>query len=162
MAETAQLVWAAQGFNHPHGLRTAPSAGALYPLEIYLVVGKVSGLDPGVYKYRPKEHELLKIREGDQRAQLCSAGLSQSSIERAPLVMVIAAVYERVTGKYGQRGVRYAHIEVGHAAQNVSLQAVSLGLGSVPIGAFNDEDVKRILKCEQDERPLYIIPIGAL
>jgi len=160
LSEVSQLLWAAQGITGGGGYRTAPSAGALYPLELYIVAGNVNGLPAGIYKYRPKSHELLSIVKGDMRIDLCNAALGQSSVRRAAAVVVLSGVYERTTTKYGERGIRYVHMEAGHAAQNVSLQAVPLGLGTVVIGAFRDEEIKRMLKMEDRERPLYIMPIG--
>lgn len=162
LAEVSQLLWSAQGITDSRGFRTAPSAGALYPLEVYIVAGRVQDLPAGVYKYRPHKHELFKILEGDRRAQLCSAALNQSSVIQAPVVMVFCAVYERITGKYGNRGMQYVYMEVGHASQNVCLQAVSLGLGPLTIGAFYDDQVKTVIHAMADERPLYIMPIGRL
>jgi SagB-type dehydrogenase family enzyme len=158
LSEVSQLLWAAQGMTDRRGLRTAPSAGALYPLEVYVVSGQVVDLAPGVYKYRPNGHELVRILEGDQRANLFRAALSQSAVREAPLVLVLSAVYERTMQKYGERGIRYADIETGHAAQNVCLQAVAMGLGTVLIGAFSDDEVKKILNLVAKEQPLYLIP----
>lgn len=160
--EISQLLWAAQGVTHQRGFRTSPSAGALYPLELYIVVGKVTNLDAGIYKYVPNQHRLIKIIEGDKRSELCRAALNQSSVKNAPVVMVFCAVYQRTTVKYGERGIRYVFMEVGHSAQNVYLQAVALGIGTVTIGAFNDRKVKKIVKCALDEEPLYIMPVGKL
>jgi SagB-type dehydrogenase family enzyme len=160
LAEISQLLWAAQGITHPGGYRTAPSAGALYPLEVYVVAGNVEGLQAGIYKYRPQGHELEKVAGGDVRAELCAAALDQEFVEDGAAVLVFAAVYERTTGKYGERGVRYVHMEVGHAAQNVYLQAVSLGLGTVVVGAFDDDEVEKLLQMEDDERALCIMPVG--
>jgi len=162
LAEVSQLLWAAQGITHPGGYRTAPSAGALYPLEVYVVAGNVDGLRPGIYKYRPQGHELEKVAEGDVRAELCAAALDQECIEDGGAVLVFAAVYERTTRKYSERGVRYVHMEVGHAAQNVYLQTVSLGLGTVVVGAFDDDEVERLLQMGDDERALYIMPVGSV
>mgnify|MGYP003875368957 CR=1 FL=1 len=162
IAEVSQLLWSAQGITNPSGFRTAPSAGALYPLEVYLVVGEVKGLSQGIYKYLPRQHELLKIKDGDVRRELAIAALGQSWVKDAAVDIVFAAVYERVTRKYGKRGIRYVHMEVGHAAENVYLQAVSLKLGTVVVGAFEDEKVKKILNMAESEQPLYIMPIGKL
>ena len=160
LAEVSQLLWAAQGITHPGRYRTAPSAGALYPLEVYVIAGNVDGLRPGIYKYCPQGHELEKVAGGDVRADLCAAALDQKCIEDGAAVLVFAAVYERTTEKYGERGVRYVHMEVGHAAQNVYLQAVSLGLGTVVIGAFDDDEVESMLQMKDDERALCIMPVG--
>ena len=160
LEEASQLLWAAQGVTDPRGLRTAPSAGALYPLEVYLVAGKVSGLPAGVYKYRPQGHALVKVADGDKRAELSGAGLGQASIAKGAAVMVLCAVYERTARKYGDRAERYAHFEVGCASQNIYLQAVSLNLGTVFIGAFHDDKVKEVLNMADDERTLCVMPVG--
>jgi len=160
LAEISQLLWAAQGITDPGGYRTAPSAGALYPLEVYVVAGNVEGLQAGIYKYRPQGHELKKVAEGDVRAELCAAALDQECIEDGAAVLVFAAVYERTTRKYGERGEQYVHMEVGHAAQNVYLQAVSQGLGTVVVGAFDDGGVEKLLQMQDDERALCIMPVG--
>lgn len=158
--EVSQLLWAAQGITAPWGGRTAPSAGALYPLELYVVIGDVEGIDTGVYRYRPEEHELEKVWDGDLRAALADAALGQNCIRDAAIDIVFTAVYERTTGKYRERGVRYVQMEAGHVAQNVYLQAVALDLGTVTIGAFTDSDVKRIMNLQEQEDPLYIMPVG--
>jgi len=162
LEEVSQLLWAAQGITDPEGFRTAPSAGALYPLEVYLVVGDVQNLPPGVYHYVPDGHQLFKTMDGDRRAGLASAALEQACVKEGSVDFVFTAVYERTTGKYGDRGIRYVHIEVGHAAQNLCLQAIAMGLGAVTIGAFYDEQVAKILDLPEDEQPLYIIPTGRL
>jgi SagB-type dehydrogenase family enzyme len=158
--EVARLLWAAQGSNDPSGLRTAPSAGALYPLEVLLVAGNVSGLEAGVYRYHPRHHVLETIVEGDHRGRLAEAALGQSWVAGAAAMLVITAVYERTTWKYGQRGKRYVHIEVGHAAQNALLQAAALGLGAGVVGAFDDAAVAKILALPDSEHALYLLPIG--
>ena len=160
LQEVSQLLWAAQGITDTRGFRTAPSAGALYPLELYVVAGDVDNLSAGIYKYEPREHELSLIIDGDKRSELADAALSQSWVEGAALAIVFAAVYERTTVKYGERGIRYVHIEVGHAAQNLCLQATAMDLGVVTVGAFNDERVNELLNLPDNEKPLYIIPIG--
>lgn len=140
------------------GLRTAPSAGALYPLELYLVAGNVEGLPDGVYRYRPRDHELTKTGDGDRRRELAKVTFDQSWIQDAAGVLIFSAVPDRTTRKYGKRGIRYVHMEAGHAAQNVYLQAVSLNLATVVVGAFEDDDVKSVLGLEED--PLYLMPFG--
>jgi SagB-type dehydrogenase family enzyme len=159
LAEVSQLLWAAQGITVSWGGRTAPSAGALYPMEIYLVAGEVEGMEAGVYRYNPKEHVITKQVEGDMRPKLSDAALGQEVIQDAPISLILAAVYERTTQKYGQRGIRYVHIEVGHIGQNVYLQAETLGLGTVMVGAFDDQKVKDILGLDNEE-PLGIMPVG--
>ena len=159
--EGSQLLWAAQGITGKEGGgRTAPSAGALYPLEVYLVVGNIRNLAPGVYRYRPENHELVMVRGGDLRAELAMAASEQVCVKEGAIDIVFTAVYERTTRKYGERGIRYVHIEAGHSAQNVCLQATALNLGAVTVGAFSDEQVRSILDIPQVEVPLYIIPVG--
>ena len=160
LSEVAQILWSAQGITSARGFRTAPSAGALYPLELYVVAGNVKNLASAIYKYKPHEHRLFEIIPGDGRSQLSRAALHQSAIKEAPAVMLFCAVYERTTGKYGQRGIRYADMEVGHAAQNACLQAIALGLHTAVIGAFRDEEVKAIVRLPADEQPLYLVPVG--
>jgi SagB-type dehydrogenase family enzyme len=152
--------------------RTAPSAGALYPLEVYVVAGNVEGLKPGVYKYAPGDHVMDRVADGDKRADLSAVALDQPSIKNAAVVLIIAGVYERTTGKYDTpvhdersgadypAGVKYTHMEAGHVSQNVYLESVSLGLGTVAIGAFSEDGVRRIAGMPDDERPLYLMPVG--
>jgi SagB-type dehydrogenase family enzyme len=160
LAELGQLLWAAQGVTHPRGLRTAPSAGALYPLKLYVVAGDVQGLSSGTYHYQPGEHRLRKIAAGDGRKGLAAATLSQTWVREAPVAVVFAAVYARTTQKYGRRGRRYVHMEVGHAAQNLFLQAGALGLATVVVGAFEDEQVARLLQLPAEVQPLVLMPVG--
>lgn len=160
LAQVAQLLWAAQGTNDPAGLRTAPSAGALYPLEVLLVAGDVAGLSAGVYRYLPDRHALEHLADGDHRSRLAEAALGQSWAARGAVILVITAIYERTTRKYGVRGKRYVHIEVGHAAQNALLQAAALGLGAGVVGAFDDAAVARTLGLSASEHPLYLLPVG--
>lgn len=160
LAEVSQLLWAAQGITNPEGKRTAPSAGALYPLEVFVVAGNVDGLPAGVYRYRPHGHVLTHVAEGDRRARLASAALEQDWLKDAPATIVIAAIYERTARRYKQRAERYVHIEAGHASQNVQLQAAALDLGTVIMGAFDDDQVKRVLAFADNEQPLCLLPIG--
>lgn len=162
LAEVSQLLWAAQGVTSPDGRRAAPSAGALYPLETFLVAGRVSGLPEAVYRYRPQDHRLVPIVSGDRRQGLCDAALGQGWVRQAPASIVLAALYSRTTGKYGQRGRRYVHLETGCAAQNIYLQAAALGLGTVFVGAFDDAGVQRALSLSAEEEPLAILPVGRL
>jgi SagB-type dehydrogenase family enzyme len=160
LAELGQLLWAAQGITHLQGLRTAPSAGALYPLELYVVAGHVDELAQGVYHYDPGQHKLIKTADGDLRDALTRAALSQGWIKTAPTIIVLTADYKRTTGKYGKRGRRYVHIEAGHAAQNLFLQSESLGLATVVVGAFDDDEVARVLRLPADLQPLLLMPVG--
>lgn len=161
LAELSQVLWAAQGSTGGTH-RSVPSAGALYPLEIMAVVGEVEGLPAGVYRYHPGGHRLSLQVAGDKRRELASAAVEQRWIGEAQACLVIAAVYERTTSKYGERGHRYVHMEAGHAGQNVYLQAEALGLGTVMVGAFQDEQVRILLGLRRTERPLAIMPLGRL
>ncbi len=160
LAELARLLWAAQGINHPEGLRTAPSAGALYPLEIYVAAGDVDGLEPAVYRYRAADHALDQVIDGDVRRTLARAALNQAWLASAAVVVVITVVYERTTRKYGERGKRYVDIEVGHAAQNLYLQAEALRLGTAAVGAFDDGKIARALNLPANTKPLLLMPVG--
>jgi SagB-type dehydrogenase family enzyme len=161
LADVGQLLWAAQGITHPHGLRTAPSAGALYPLELYVVAGRIDGLSAGIHRYRPDAHRLQAMHDGDLRGRLARAALGQSWLADAPLTVVIAAIYERTARKYGERAGRYVHIEAGHAAQNLFLQAGALELDTVVVGAFDDNAVAALLRLPGDMQPLLLMPVAA-
>lgn len=161
--QVSQLLWAAQGITEDEGFkRAAPSAGATYPLDVYLVVGDkgVDGLQAGIYHYQVREHALRLVQGGDVRMPLATACLRQMFIADAPIVIVITAEYTRTTGRYGERGIRYVHMEVGHAGQNIHLQAEALGLGTVVIGAFVDEEISRLLHLPKGHEPLYVMPVG--
>jgi SagB-type dehydrogenase family enzyme len=162
LLEVSQLLWAAQGFTDPEGKRAALSAGALYPLEVFLVAGKEGELPAGVYRYRPQGHALLLMAEGDKRAKLATAALEQDWLADAPVTIVLAAVFERTARKYKKRAERYVQLEVGHVAQNVHLQAVALDVGIVVVGAFDDAEVKQVLSLAANEQPLCLMPIGKL
>jgi SagB-type dehydrogenase family enzyme len=153
--QVSQLLWAAQGVTEPSkGFRTSPSAGALYPLEVYM-------LEEGVlYHYLPGSHSIEPVSRGIDKARLTEAAAGQQSVAEAPVVFVIAAVFERTRAKYGERADRYAQMEAGHAAQNLLLEAVSLGLGAVPVGAFDEKTTKDVLSLPHDVSPLYLIPVG--
>lgn len=160
--EVAQLLWAAQGVTEPgRGLRSSPSAGATFPLEILVAAGNVSGLAAGLYRYRPQSHTLESMIPGELRPALQRASLNQSPVRQAPAVFIITALPERTEARYGGRAMRYVLMEAGHAAQNLCLQAVTLGLGTVLIGAFHDADLAAILTLPAGEIPLYVIPAGA-
>jgi SagB-type dehydrogenase family enzyme len=160
IADVSQMVWAAQGVTRKGGKRTAPSAGAKYPTELYVVSGDVEGLVAGVYKYVPDDHKLLRVAEGDKREELSEVALGQESVRNGKAVLVITSVFERVTEKYGDKGVQYSYMEAGHVAQNVYLQAVALDLGTVSVGGFDVEGVIRVVGLADDERPMYLMPMG--
>jgi SagB-type dehydrogenase family enzyme len=153
-AEIGQLLWAAQGVTGKR-YRTAPSAGALYPLELYVATAR------GVSRYEPASHRLRRVRDGDVRPAIHAAALNQAAVKSAPALFVVTAVYARTARKYGsQRSPRYVHMEAGHAAQNLLLQATALGLGAVPVGAFSDAGVREALGAPVEHAPLYVIPVG--
>jgi SagB-type dehydrogenase family enzyme len=162
LEQLSQLLWSAQGTTGTGVGRAAPSAGATYPLEIFIVVSEhgIENLAAGIYHYDVENHSLSLHQTGDLRQKLADTALGQSFIAKCPVDMVICAIHPRTAYRYGRRGERYIHMEVGHVGQNVSLQAVALGLGAVMVGAFEDEEVRKVLKLEEQIKPLYIIPMG--
>lgn len=163
LKDVSQLLWAAQGITDPERkFRTAPSAGRTYPLEVYIVVGNgsVSDLDQGVYHYNPINNTLEKFLEGDLRSSLSEAAHGQPSVKQAPVDIIITAVYERTTNKYGELGERFVHMEAGHAGENIYLEATSRNLATVSIGSFYDDQMEKLLKLPSNEKPLYIFPVG--
>ncbi len=162
LPQVSQLLWAAGGISDPRGLRTAPSAGATYPLEIYLVSGErgVTGLAPGIYRYRAGDHSLELTLKGDHRAAVARACLSQSWMATAPVMVIIAAEFRRCTARYGDRGVMYTHIEAGHAGENLFLQVEALGLGAGIVGAFVDKALSQTLNLPREHEPLLVMPVG--
>jgi len=162
LAQVSQFLWGTDGTSDPRGLRTAPSAGATYPLELYLVVGErsVKGLAPGLYRYLPGSHTLELTQKGDLRAAVARACLHQTWMAEAPVMVIFAAEYRRCMARYGERGVRYTHMEVGHAGQNLFLQAEALGLACGIVGAFQDRTLQEILKLPSSHEPLLVMPVG--
>jgi SagB-type dehydrogenase family enzyme len=172
--DLGQILWAAQGITEkqstppglwgdrpwPGGFRTAPSAGALYPLDVYAVVGRVKDMEPGVYVYLPGKHALELTVKGDLRKKLAQAALDQTQVRDGAAVLVISGVYARCAAKYGNRAQRYTHIETGHVGQNIYLQAESLGIGTVMAGAFNDKQVQSVLELSKEEMPLAVMSLG--
>ena len=160
LVEMAQVLWAAQGVVGADGVRTAPSAGALYPLEIYAVLGRVAGLAPAVYKYLPEVHGLRLWAENDRVHDLAGAAWNQHFMKRAALIVLFAVVDARALEKYGERAIQYVHIEIGHAAQNALLQATALGLQAVPVGAFDERQAGALVQLPRSEGARYLLPIG--
>ena len=163
LAQLSQLLWSAQGItDDSYGYRAAPSAGALYPLDVHTIAGDggVTELEPGVYRYNPADHSLELVRPGDRRHDVATASLAQMWIAEAPVIFVITSEYERITPKYRERGIRYAHIEVGHVGENIFLQAEALGLGVGIVGAFHDGDVAKAIGTAEGYHPLIILPVG--
>ena len=162
-SQLSQILWSAQGIsNTSSGYRTVPSAGATYPLEIFVVCGQscIEEIGDGIYHYNIDSHSLILQHKGDVRLELARAALDQEFIYEAPVDIIICALYERTTLHYGSRGERYVLIEVGHAGQNIYLQATALGLGTVAIGAFHDVEVREVLRLDKQYKPLYIMPVG--
>jgi len=162
LAEVSQLLWSGQGITNPRGFRTAPSAGATFPLDLFVVVNNVTGLRDGIYQYLPADHRLRFVDNRQVQVELARASLGQTMVSEGAIVIVFAAIFERTTRRYGERGERYIHNEVGHASQNIHLQAAALNLGTVVIGAFRDEEVERILNLGEQYRVLYMMPVGKI
>lgn len=162
LVEVSQLLWSAQGMTGGAGFRAAPSAGATYPLETHIAAGEADGLEPGLYHYEPATHSLTLVKAGDMRAELSEASLGQPCVRNAAVVIILSAVYERTTERYGDRGKMYVHMDVGHAAENVLLQATALGLGAVPVGAFRTRTIGAMLGFSETQVPLYLLPVGRL
>jgi len=163
LSQLSQILWVAQGITEPgQGLRAVPSAGATYPLELFVLIGRsgVDGLEAGLYHYEVPVHSLRQIKNEDLRAPLTAAALGQRPISQAPVTIIVGAVYERIARHYGQRAERYVAMEAGHIGQNVHLEAVALGLATVMVGAFDDNRVASVLGLEKSVEPLYIIPLG--
>ena len=154
LEQIGQLAWAAQGQDVRHRYRTVPSAGATYPLELFVVT------EQGFFHYLPGKHSVARLTDQDLRGQLAAAAWGQEFIAAAPVTLVFAAEFARTTGRYGERGIRYVYMEAGHAAQNVHLQAEALGLGSVAVGAFDDASVGKVLELPSRLEPLYMVPVG--
>lgn len=162
LEQAAQLLWAAQGITSAQGFRTAPSAGALYPLEIYVAVGNVVNLPAGIYHYLPAEQSLEKLSDKDVRPELATTTGEASTVKDGAMDIIIVGEYMKPVQKYGERGKQFVHMEAGHVSENIYLQAVSLKLGTVAIGGFNDDAVKRILNLSKTAHPLYIMPVGKI
>jgi SagB-type dehydrogenase family enzyme len=164
LSQLSELLFAAQGITGEHDgqpLRSAPSAGALYPIELYVAAHRVEDLAPGLYHYAVRRHALERIEAGDFRARLYQLTHEQDAASEANVVFILSAIYERVEGKYGARGKQYTHFEVGHISENITLEAVSLGLGSLTIGSFDDRRVNDLIGADgRRERALYLHAVG--
>lgn len=160
LVDVAQLLWSAAGVTSPEGFRTTPSAGATFPLETYLVAGAVDGLAAGVYRYNPATHGLALAAAGDVRSELAAACMNQACVATCAAAILFGAVFERTTAKYGDMGRDFVLLEAGHAAQNVSLQAVALGLGAVAIGALDEQRLKSLAGMGDNEKALYMMVFG--
>jgi SagB-type dehydrogenase family enzyme len=162
LAQISQLLWEADGTSDPQGHRTSPSAGATYPLDLYLVAGErgVTNLAAGLYHYDVAAHGLTPLARGDFQTPVARACLHQAWLTEAPVLVVITGEYRRCTGRYGQRGVRYTHMEAGNVSQNLFLAAESLGLGAGIVGAFEDQALAQVLKLPPAHEPLLVMPVG--
>jgi len=163
LAQLSQLLWAAGGITENQGFkRAAPSAGALYPMDVYIVVGNrsVTTIEAGVYHYQSSGHQMSRVVQGDLRSLVAKVALSQNWMARAPVTMVITAEYNRASVKYGKRGIRYGMIEAGHIGQNIFLQAQALGLAAGIVGAFQDSKIIDVMKINTAHEPLLLMPVG--
>ena len=164
--ELSQILFAAQGITgkmYEKSLRTAPSGGALYPIELYAAVNNVTGIEKGIYHYSVIDHSIELIKKGDYSDEITDAAFKQEMAGEASITLIMTAIFARITSKYGDRGYRYAYIECGHISQNIYLQATSLGLGSVCIGAFSDSDVNRLLEIDgKNEAAIYLHSVGKI
>ena len=164
-ADVGHLLWAAQGITREDTgttFRTAPSAGATYPLELFLEVSPDGGesIPGGLFEYSIAEHELTQVLESSLRPELVEAALHQDVVEEAPATIVVAAAFERTVSEYPEHGRRYVHMEAGHVAQNVQLVCESQGLSCCPVGAFSDEELRSVLDLPEDLDPLYLLSVG--
>jgi SagB-type dehydrogenase family enzyme len=162
LAEVSQLLWSAQGITAETGERAAPSAGATYPLETYLVVGKVTGLQSGIYKYQVEDHSLACLSVGDRVEELAQTTFGQECVREGVVVVIFTAIYERTRKEYGPAADMFVHMEVGHAAENLCLQAVALNLGTVCVAAFKETETRKLLQLSEDEVVLYMVPVGRM
>ncbi|MGM0607835.1 MAG: SagB/ThcOx family dehydrogenase [Candidatus Muiribacteriota bacterium] len=158
----SQLAWASQGITGEQmPFRAAPSAGALYPLEIYFSITQTDGVKDGIYKYQVEQHSLKLVNEGDYREKLSEYGFGQKALKDAPVTIIITGVYERTTRRYGSRAEMYVHMEAGHVGQNIYLQCEALSLATVAIGSFDEDKLKNIIgEIKNNETPLYMFPVG--
>ena len=164
LEQLSQLLWATYGVTSNawgRSLKTAPSAGATYPLEIYLLAGNIKELAPGLYRYSPDNNSLKLEKRGDMRKNIMEAALKQGMLQDAPATVIFSAVFERTTARYGKRGEeRYVYMDMGHSAQNLYLQATAMGLGTCAIGAFDDKAMQEVLQLPENEKILYLMPVG--
>jgi SagB-type dehydrogenase family enzyme len=158
--DISQLLWSAYGISGTQGLRTAPSARELYPLRIDLAAQRVETLEPGLYHYDPVGHQLKQSYRGGMLEKLYQATYNQTAVQQASAVVVFSADYKRPLEEFGDAGRRYVDLDLGHAAENLHLQAVSLEVGTVVIAAFRPEEVDQILSFPDGQKSLYLMPLG--
>jgi len=166
LEELAKILWAAQGVTAQAGmhlLRTAPSAGALYPFETYVYIDRVEGVSQGIYHFDVGEFTLASLEEGDFNQVITAASLGQPVVRKAAVVLIWTAMMLRCMVKYRERAVRYIGMDLGHVCQNVQLAATALGFGSCPIGAFYDDELNELLALDgEEETVLYMVTVGKL
>lgn len=160
LTELARLLHSAQGITSDYGFRAAPSAGATFPLSVFVIAENVDSLEAGIYAYEPSNESLTAVRMGHFLDELSEAALGQSCVRDAPAVIAITAEYSITTSVYGNRGKTYVHMEAGHVSQNIYLQCTAMGLGTVAVGAFSDNAIRDILNLAENETPLYLMPVG--
>lgn len=161
IGEISQLLFAGEGVIEEER-RTVPSAGAFYPIEIYLSVSRVKKISPGLYKYSPENHSLDKISNNNWRAKLAEAAFSQPWVKEAPALFILCGKFEKTVKKYDEKGAIFVAMEAGHVAQNISLQAAALNLGTLCVGGFNNKQIDRLLNLDKKTEPYYIIPVGKI
>lgn len=162
LQQLSAVLHSAQGITSSRGYRAAPSAGATYPMTVYALVEGVTGLEPGIYRYLPEDNALEPVVLGSYLKQLEEASLGQQWVGNCPAALVIASDYSATTDVYGDRGVRYVHMEAGHISQNIYLTCTSMGMGTVAVGAFTDQQVSQLLELDDNIAPLYIMPLGLI
>ena len=162
LAELSQLLWAGQGLTNSAGHRTSPSAGGLYPMELFALISLVDDIECGTYRYDPVNHTINLHISGDSRQELADAALQQECLMKCPASIIIAADIARLAWKYSERAERYVFMEAGHVSQNIYLQAAAMNIGTVAVGAFFDDRVRAVLKLPQNLQPLYIMPVGRI
>ena len=161
----SQILWAAQGITDSQsGHRAAPSPGAKYTLELYVFAreGGVTELPAGLYHYEPASHSITRVKTGDYSAALQLAAKDQEQVGTAAAVVAITGIFERAMMKYGERGIQYALQESGSAGENIYIEATAVGLGTVMMGSFDEDEVGRLVGVEKGEKPLLLMPLGVL
>jgi SagB-type dehydrogenase family enzyme len=160
LEQVSRLLWAAQGVTGVGGLRTSPSAGAIYPLKAYVIASQVAGLAAGVYRYEPDTNELAFVESGDRRKVLCQAAMGQECVAMSPMAVLLVSWDKRMKGEFGDFAEKLVLIESGHAAQNFLLEAVSMGLGGIGLAKFDGDAIRAAVPFRSDEEPRYLLLAG--
>ncbi len=158
--EISQLAWAAQGVNDPRGFRTSPSAGAFYPINLYIVTQNVENLPKGIYKYKAEEHELIQIASEENASQFFNSITTQYSLKNPAAIFIFSAKVEQIIASYGSFGKKFLYMEAGHTTQNLYLQTTSLEIGTTMIGGVNEKEIRQALNMSSYEHPLCMMPVG--